>query len=789
MHHAAITLRTEPVGDAVQHPWERVLEVPDRLRRPLPSEKKVREVFSDVGALLIMGEPGAGKTVTLLELARDLLDRFEADPGQPLPVVLHLSFWREARVSQTNSTPFSIWVEAEMKDKYSVPARRTHAWLAKSRLCLLLDGLDEVRVQERAGCVRAINEFISEVGVSGIAVCSRVTEYVAIGERLRFSGAIRIQPLTEQQIDEYLERAGSGLAALRHEVQKDPVLQDLAGSPLMLSVMTLAYQDLSFEDIVDPSPATVENRRKRVFDRYVARMFQRPWEASASYPEEDAKHWLGWLAARMAEHSSTMFRLEDLQPSWLPSPKQRMAYALSSRLIAAIVTSAPAWAVARMLEPLMVPVLHTSGIINLDGSYMTEVTVETNELKSTLQNINPVLAAGAAVGIVLGLKTSWRFAGRVKDQSPGSGNWRSKAEPFVVTLVIVGVFGVFHALAAPHFESETPWFFWCCCSVIFWPLVSRHLTVANDIRLGGPYRPSFAAALKEVKPAARDNAIGVGGCLIAVVLLWFLIMLFQRDALLRIVTYKDSAFVFLKIALLFAVFGASRAALIGVWGSMGKPTDLPDTARPGQGLSFSLRNAALSGVVAVVSVFLFCAPGFLFLFGQDLYPALLGVTFLSLCIGVLAASGSGGFDAIKHLTLRFLLRRQNLIPRDLSGTKRPPTPATPRPSKRSCACVLSGFLVFGYFDAVHEAGAADDFRELLGCIEPSPAPFPIRIRESSMAFCFGLRQRPYAPSPLIPNIWVPRSAFLPCSILGALTCFIIPICSAFRSVIAIRVSA
>ena len=54
------------------------------------------------------------------------------------------------------------------------------------------------------------------------------------------------------------------------------------------------------------------------------------------------------------------------------------------------------------------------------------------------------------------------------------------------------------------------------------------------------------------------------------------------------------------------------------------------------------------------------------------------------------------------------------------------------------------------------------------------APSPIRIRESSMAFCFGPRRRPYAPSPLIPSIWVPRSAFLSCSILGALTCFIIP---------------
>src|SRR6202040_2277594 len=32
---------------------------------------------------------------------------------------------------------------------------------------------------------------------------------------------------------------------------------------------------------------------------------------------------------------------------------------------------------------------------------------------------------------------------------------------------------------------------------------------------------------------------------------------------------------------------------------------------------------------------------------------------------------------------------------------------------------------------------------------------------------FGPPRKPYAPSPLIPNTWVPRSAFLPCSIRGS----------------------
>src|SRR5260370_7543009 len=53
-------------------------------------------------------------------------------------------------------------------------------------------------------------------------------------------------------------------------------------------------------------------------------------------------------------------------------------------------------------------------------------------------------------------------------------------------------------------------------------------------------------------------------------------------------------------------------------------------------------------------------------------------------------------------------------------------------------------------------------------------PSPTRIRESYMASCSGPPLRPCSPSPLIPSTWAPRSAFLPCSILGALTCFIIP---------------
>src|SRR5206468_1111400 len=116
--------------------------------RPLEAERKIGDVFEGTGrALLILGEPGAGKTVTLLELARDLIDRFEKNPAHSAPVVLNLSTWKSRR------GPLANWIEAELKTKYFVPPRRSRQWLAKGRLTLLLDGLDEVAPESRPACV------------------------------------------------------------------------------------------------------------------------------------------------------------------------------------------------------------------------------------------------------------------------------------------------------------------------------------------------------------------------------------------------------------------------------------------------------------------------------------------------------------------------------------------------------------------------------------------------------------------------------------------------------------
>jgi len=107
-----------------------------------------------------------------------------------------------------------------------------------------------------------------------------------------------LQHLTPQQIDQYLERAGVELLAARRTLQYDTTLQELAQTPLMLTVMTLAYQKMPVEDL--RSLDTTEARRKHVFDTYVRRMFERRG-TRLSYSPEKTIHWLTWLAQRMSD--------------------------------------------------------------------------------------------------------------------------------------------------------------------------------------------------------------------------------------------------------------------------------------------------------------------------------------------------------------------------------------------------------------------------------------------------------------------------------------------------------
>jgi hypothetical protein len=159
-------------------------------------------------------------------------------------------------------------------------------------------------------------------------------------DRLILRSAICLQPLTAAQIDRYFEQAGDRLSALQVVLPQDAELQELAKSPLMLSVMSLAYQDFTPEQLT--VGGKIEDYRKRLFAAYIDRMFERRG-TTQKYSRVDTQRWLIWLAKRMRLKSQTMFLIERIQPSWLPLIWQRIFYRLEIFFIAGLLFDLINW--------------------------------------------------------------------------------------------------------------------------------------------------------------------------------------------------------------------------------------------------------------------------------------------------------------------------------------------------------------------------------------------------------------------------------------------------------------
>ncbi|MEL6408268.1 MAG: TIR domain-containing protein [Chloroflexota bacterium] len=338
---ALIELGVEQDDNSVENPWETVLKHQSYGDYQLPTSANIADIFSELGnEMLILGNPGSGKTTTLLTLARDLIEEARKDDRLPIPVVFNLSSWADDR------KPLAEWLVDELNTKYQVPRPTAKDWVAHDDLLLLLDGLDEVDGRYRDLCVLAINDFRSQHGFTSIAVCSRILDYEALSNRLRLNGAIALQPLDDTQIDKYLDSLGDQMSGVRDAMQHDDTLRHLAESPLMLSIMTLAFYGLERDEL--PTLDTVEAQRDRLFETYTRRMFERrpltkthkvkSWNpivrlfGIGKYTKTDMLHYLRWLAARMVERKQSVFYIENLQPDWIATERSRTFFRFFGRM-------------------------------------------------------------------------------------------------------------------------------------------------------------------------------------------------------------------------------------------------------------------------------------------------------------------------------------------------------------------------------------------------------------------------------------------------------------------------
>jgi NACHT domain len=200
--------------------------------------------------LVVLGEPGAGKTVLAMLLTLELLSRRQ--PGESVPVLLSLASWDPTEHLRT-------WAARKLADTYPFLRHPDYGPDAVTRLVtyrqdsedprnskkpnalLILDGLDELPEQARGAAIRALNQGADASWP--LVVTSRIDEFkeAIAGVPLTAAAVVELQPVNAEEATTFLARAappGPRWATVFDELHNNPdgELAEALSSPLMVAL-------------------------------------------------------------------------------------------------------------------------------------------------------------------------------------------------------------------------------------------------------------------------------------------------------------------------------------------------------------------------------------------------------------------------------------------------------------------------------------------------------------------------------------------------------------------------
>ncbi|WP_024804446.1 NACHT domain-containing NTPase [Nocardia sp. BMG51109] len=272
--------------------------------------------------LVILGEPGAGKTSLAILLTLELTRLWDKTTAPQVPVILLASSWRNP-----GKEHFDSWLARRIAEEYGgresglVPAR-IRELVRDNRILPIVDGFDELPLEVRGRALEGVNRALRE-GRS-LILLSRTHEYtraVIAGTAVRSASVIRAEPVRAPDGADYLRRT-----AHPHRPQRwAPVLTELTAhpggrlatalsSPLML---WLARTDYARPD-TDPAELLGEERfpdaetiELHLLDSLVPAVF-RAGPASPDQPHqirdwgpERSRRWLGFLASHLTRRRTS----------------------------------------------------------------------------------------------------------------------------------------------------------------------------------------------------------------------------------------------------------------------------------------------------------------------------------------------------------------------------------------------------------------------------------------------------------------------------------------------------
>jgi hypothetical protein len=425
-----LILNLEGRPDAVVHPCGLA-----RLRAGRQPETQIEPGTSildvyrqEQGQMLLLGEPGSGKTTLLLEIAEALLQEAENDTELPIPVVFELSAWRKKH------TRFDAWLVEQLNQDYLIPEKIGKCWVESGALLLLLDGLDEVAPRRRAACVEAINVYRlqHQSVLRPIVVCCRTHEYEKIPD-LRLNGGVVIHRLTRRQVDDYLKGGGRRLAGLQMVLRDEPALyEELFATPLMFHVAVVTYEGQKATELRRSVPP--EERRRRLWDAYIERAFERKQEEDPQYKKALALEWLEWLGNYLTRKHLQKYLLEGMQPDDLPRLWQTFIVRWIVAILLVSIFLIFLFKEVGSLGRMSILSVTSCLLLGVWIGYSRDIQLQPMR-RFTMPNLRhtwKTILTNAVLGAALGAALSWV-------PPPMPGVWRSQVLGFWIYTAVVGM--------------------------------------------------------------------------------------------------------------------------------------------------------------------------------------------------------------------------------------------------------------------------------------------------------------------------------------------------------------
>ena len=211
------------------------------------------EVLADPSQrkLVVLGDPGSGKSLLLQYMVLAWAEAGDTLLGDaPLPLLIELRDYASRRAKGEVNGILDYLSRAESLRCRLDPEALEH-WLRHHRTQMLFDGLDEVFDPElRQEVATAIHRFADDYPAAQIVVSSRLIGFRH--ERWRQEGfrPFMLQELDQEQTDLFLRRwhqlayddhskGERKRASLLQAIRQSPAIQQLAGNPLLLTLMAI----------------------------------------------------------------------------------------------------------------------------------------------------------------------------------------------------------------------------------------------------------------------------------------------------------------------------------------------------------------------------------------------------------------------------------------------------------------------------------------------------------------------------------------------------------------------